>query len=348
MGPLALVSVAVVVTAAAVGIAGMVLVPELAAFHWVWPARVDWQRTWQRTPWYAWLPHLAFAPKRRRQGLDSADEALLHIFLPGTGSHAAFHSNLLAVTADAGAHTLGLSYRFSWAPSKQVGDAIAAAHPEDAAAQATALAAFHGTICEGGPGDAHTAAVDRRDSIVGRILATLTHLAEHHPTEGWSGFLGDEGQVRWGRVVLAGHSQGAAHAAFLAQRLPLRRAVLISGPQSVPSLKASHLASPFATEDIVAFAHAAEDQVASIKDALAVMGLTRSVEVGARELGSPAFVAGDAAFVRAQAVFSTVPPRRTSVSRSEHVSVATNAICPLDDDGGNLYAATVWPKLLLP
>ena len=37
--------------------------------------------------------------------------------------------------------------------------------------------------------------------------------------------------IDWKRIILSGHSQGAGHAAWLAQRVPLHTLVLLSGPQ---------------------------------------------------------------------------------------------------------------------
>ena len=53
---------------------------------------------------------------------------------------------------------------------------------------------------------------------------------------GWEAFLTDDSKsVRWERVVVSGHSQGASHAAYLSVARKVRAAVLFSGPQEHPA-----------------------------------------------------------------------------------------------------------------
>jgi hypothetical protein len=71
--------------------------------------------------------------------------------------------------------------------------------------------------------------VKREDSIEFRITELVRHLAKQNPGR-WAKFLqGDE--VDWTKVVVAGHSQGSGHAAFLGKAHPLRGVVLLAGPQ---------------------------------------------------------------------------------------------------------------------
>jgi len=58
----------------------------------------------------------------------------------------------------------------------------------------------------------------------------LRWLVENDPQGGWGDFLQD-GQPRWERVVVAGHAQGAGHAAYLGKRFPLAGVLMLSGPQ---------------------------------------------------------------------------------------------------------------------
>ena len=53
---------------------------------------------------------------------------------------------------------------------------------------------------------------------------------------GWEAFLTDDTKsIRWERVVVSGHSQGASHAAYLSVARKVRAAVLFSGPQEHPA-----------------------------------------------------------------------------------------------------------------
>jgi pimeloyl-ACP methyl ester carboxylesterase len=72
--------------------------------------------------------------------------------------------------------------------------------------------------------------VDSVNCIVNRFTRLLLWLAMHDRRGGWKTFLKD-GQPRWDRVVVAGHSQGAGHAAYLGKRFPLAGVIMLSGPQ---------------------------------------------------------------------------------------------------------------------
>ncbi|WP_143033705.1 hypothetical protein [Nocardioides sp. YR527] len=82
--------------------------------------------------------------------------------------------------------------------------------------------------------------VDAANSISGRLVALIDHLAVQDPW--WGSFLVDDvtspyvathrGPVRLDhrKLILAGHSQGGGHAAFLAMRTEVERAILLGSP----------------------------------------------------------------------------------------------------------------------
>ena len=72
--------------------------------------------------------------------------------------------------------------------------------------------------------------VDTVNSIVNRFVVFLRWLVENDPQGVWGEYLQD-GQPRWGRIVVAGHSQGAGHAAYLGKMFPLAGVLMLSGPQ---------------------------------------------------------------------------------------------------------------------
>ena len=71
--------------------------------------------------------------------------------------------------------------------------------------------------------------VDAANAVANRLVRLLLHQHAAHPAEGWDRFL-DGDQPRWSRIVVGGHSQGAGHAAYLAQEFPLAGALLLAGP----------------------------------------------------------------------------------------------------------------------
>jgi hypothetical protein len=72
--------------------------------------------------------------------------------------------------------------------------------------------------------------VDSVNSIVSRFAKLLVYLATHDPAGGWADFL-QGNQPRWERIVVAGHSQGAGHAAYLGKCYRLAGVLMFSGPQ---------------------------------------------------------------------------------------------------------------------
>lgn len=72
--------------------------------------------------------------------------------------------------------------------------------------------------------------VDSVNSIVNRFRQLLVHLVKQDPTGQWSEF-SRNGQIQWDKIIVAGHSQGAGHAAYLGKHFPVSRVVLFAGPQ---------------------------------------------------------------------------------------------------------------------
>lgn len=72
--------------------------------------------------------------------------------------------------------------------------------------------------------------VDSLNSIVNRITKLVIYLAKTRPDEGWTNFL-DHDKIIWGRVTLAGHSQGAGHVAYIGHSFKVHKVIMLSGPQ---------------------------------------------------------------------------------------------------------------------
>lgn len=82
--------------------------------------------------------------------------------------------------------------------------------------------------------------VDAVNSIANRARKLLEYLVAKDPR--WAAFW-DGRDVRWDKVTLVGHSQGAGHVAFLSKRFPVARVIMIAGPQDAftPKLEAPWL-----------------------------------------------------------------------------------------------------------
>lgn len=72
--------------------------------------------------------------------------------------------------------------------------------------------------------------VDPANSILNRFQALLDYLVRTDPAGGWSEFL-FAGKPDWSRIVVAGHSQGSGHAAYIGKLFKVDRVLIFSGPQ---------------------------------------------------------------------------------------------------------------------
>lgn len=72
--------------------------------------------------------------------------------------------------------------------------------------------------------------INPANSILNRFQKLLAWLVEHDPSGDWAQFL-HNGQPDWSRVIVAGHSQGAGHAAFIGKLFRVDRVLMFSGPQ---------------------------------------------------------------------------------------------------------------------
>lgn len=71
--------------------------------------------------------------------------------------------------------------------------------------------------------------ISSANSILQRIQDTILFLSKQAP-ERFRGFIKD-GQPDWSKIVVAGHSQGSGHAAYLSKLVSLKGVLLFAGPQ---------------------------------------------------------------------------------------------------------------------
>lgn len=135
------------------------------------------------------------------------------------------------------------------------------------------------------PYDSPLMDIDAANSIVGRLVSLLDHLGR---SDGyWSQFLVDDpaspyatthrGPVYpdWSKITIAGHSQGGAHAAFLAMQLQVRRVVMLASPNDhVLDEPASWITATSATPltDYWGIRHVNDDFGGHVQDNWSAMG----------------------------------------------------------------------------
>lgn len=69
--------------------------------------------------------------------------------------------------------------------------------------------------------------IDTSNCISNRIIKLIQYLDSNYPSDNWGQYLVGN-NLDWGKVVLAGHSQGGGHAAFIAKHKPVDRVIMFS------------------------------------------------------------------------------------------------------------------------
>jgi pimeloyl-ACP methyl ester carboxylesterase len=149
---------------------------------------------------------------------DQPSPATLLVFMSGTGGQPAAMSDLLIIAAEQGYRVVSLAYNDQ--------PAVVGICPRDPNPACSAEVRQRRIF-----GDPVTRWIDDTpaESIVNRLTKLLTTLEREHPAEGWAQYL-DGSAPRWDRIAVAGHSQGAGMAAYIAQRKRVARVILFSSP----------------------------------------------------------------------------------------------------------------------
>lgn len=142
----------------------------------------------------------------------------LFLFLVGTRSKATSSLAIDSAFARWGYHAIGLDYEDNVI-------AVSCAHSLDRAC----FGHYREAIVTGAPVSAKIS-VDPANSILNRFQKLLVYLVKHDPEGGWDEFVAD-GRPVWSRVVVAGHSQGAGHAAYIGKLFKVDKVLMFSGPQ---------------------------------------------------------------------------------------------------------------------
>lgn len=278
------------------------------------------------------VPHLAIAP------VAATAKARLFVMLPGTASTSRQYQLIVRRGAARGYHSIGLIY-----PNAEAVELLCG---PGSAPDCVGLARREVIT---GADVSPVVAVNAANSITGRLTALLSYLATTFPSEGWGQYL-SSGRINWSLVTVAGHSQGAGHAGFLAKLEVLDRAVMISGPADTGSVAGSpaewlSLPNVTPTSRQYGFTHT-DDAIVSQSRARAnwaVIGLGAS--------GAPVSVDGNAApFAGShQLLTSAAPandPARTNI-QSAHGAPVADFFTPLTAAGDPLFAP-VWDYLAFP
>ncbi|HEY9260503.1 BPSS1187 family protein [Chitinophaga sp.] len=155
-------------------------------------------------------PHLVAKPA----GKDNHHQLL--VMIPGTGGSAIHFRTFDSCFATMGYYVVTLDY---------VNNVITTvcSKSEDS----TCFDNFRQEIVFGSP-VSDRVEVDSVNSLVNRLTKLLQYLAKKDAA--WGAFV-KNGQPCWDKIITAGHSQGAGHAAYFGKRFKLRGVLMFSGPQ---------------------------------------------------------------------------------------------------------------------
>ena len=184
--------------------------------------------------------------------------------------------------------------------------------------------------------------VNQANSIDNRLLKLLEYLASTYPNEAWSQFLDDEGAVKWRKIAVAGHSQGAGHAAMIAKLRLVQRVIMLSGITDGVASVAARWVSVGATpeERYYGLAHARDAQFLPYYFAnWAALGLDVFGGPVAPELTEPPY-GGSHTFVT-----DILPRTGNYVAPAPHASTGVDFATPLDAEGIPLLRP-VWRYML--
>jgi len=302
----------------------------------------------------------------------TASKAKMIIYLPGTTDWPGLSSCLIQSAAATGRTTIGLTYGYL-----SRGDSFRNTRCESEptlAEQITCLTEQHNDAIYGGTYGAERTyngaefwmPVDPLDSIKGRLGLLLAKLDADYPDEGWDGFYktakGPYPRLpipKWHKMIFVGHSQGAGHAAYLAQTKKIAGASMISGPQdeclSCPEGTKFWIDNDFKTERVTAFAHGNFTE-SYLEPSLPGMidNWNRMAKSGTVSWSYPVEVVDTGDYtdydVCETPILSFIPPSAMSpCGRKGHCSTALDDSAPVlaNTSGKNVYifALDIWRKV---
>ncbi len=257
-----------------------------------------------------------------------ATRGRLFVFLPGSFGRPTQVQLILEEAARAGYHAVGLRYPNRWTVA-----GLCRNRRDPRCFDHVRSEIFDGT--DRSP----LVDVRRPNSIENRLEKLLTFLETEFPGQGWAQFLTEGGQVDWAHTVVAGHSQGGGHAAFMGRDRLLAGVLMFGSPADSSRAfrrPALWLGDPHRTPTSRYYAFSHEDdnptnQLAAWR-ALGLDGFGETVVVEASS--SP--------FEGSHMLLTNAPP---AIRGREHGSVVADRAVPLDPQGSPLHRP-IWRHLL--
>ena len=189
----------------------------------------------------------------------------LVVVFPGTSAQTSvFNEVVNALTSD-GYHVIVLRYQSALGTTQACPDAELPTNP-DCHRQFRSEVVFGENVNDpnGNAYDLPVAHVNQAYSTNNRIIKLLDWLVTTAPTKGWAQFQQRSGttctqtnatyggcEVKWSKVSLLGHSQGAGVAMYLSKFFPVSALGMLSGPyDGIPDGGGGYSAAPWTTEPL--------------------------------------------------------------------------------------------------
>lgn len=258
--------------------------------------------------------------------------------LPGTTGVPRFYRGIVRTGGEEGYHAIGLTY-----PNDEAVGVLCSGNTDPDCAGKVRREIITGE--EQSP----LVDVSPANSITGRLGSLLTNLHTNFPDEGWDQFM-IAGQPNWGRITIAGHSQGAGHAGYFGKLYSMDRILMFSGPNDV-GLTAIQPAQWMSLPDLTppgrqyGFTHTADPLVPVF------LATTNWSRLGLAPFGTVTSVDGASApYGSTRQLSTSAPPRPdpTGISAApEHGSPVADAVTPIDASGVTVYRP-VWVYMAFP
>lgn len=140
----------------------------------------------------------------------------LYVFLPGTYRNPTNSRATTEKAASLGYHAIGLMY-----DNRVAGNPLCSKTGD-----ITCHSRARHEVIDGV--DRHPSVdVNTANSLVNRLTKLLIYLNKTRPTQGWGQYLVN-GSPNWSKIIVSGHSQGAAVAGVLGRHYPVKKVIMIS------------------------------------------------------------------------------------------------------------------------
>jgi len=142
------------------------------------------------------------------------------LWLPGTNGKPEYITLLIRIIAQQGYRAIGLEYN----------DEPAVNQICPRSTDPTCAAKFREMRVWGTGTGIENIKNSMDESIESRLVALIKELQKRHPKEDWSEYLTADEKPVWSKIAVAGQSQGAGMAAFIAKKVEVLRVILFSSP----------------------------------------------------------------------------------------------------------------------